>query len=508
MSQININLLKITKGAGIIFIGVIISNFIGIVIQILFGRILGPENYGLFNLGLSVITILGTLIPLGLSQGLTQYIPHNLKQKNYANVKEALKIGFKLPLAISILSTLIVFLLSDQIAIILFHNVGLGIIIKIFSFSLPFWSLHNVQGGIIQAFKKPSYYVYIENILMPLILLGTFLIVTFAGFSLFGAIIGFVFSSFFAFFSYLYLIYFKIFNCKINDSVNNEEKKVIRNQLISISFPLFLSGFTFLFMQYADKILLGIYMTPADVGIYTAALTIASLMLFVYSAFSFNFRPLIAESFAMKKIGEIKNIYSTITKWIFIITAPLLTYIIFYSKDILYLIFGNQFISGSLALSILCVGIAMNGLTGLSGETLVSIRKTKLNLYSEIIGAVSNIVLNIILIPIFGILGAAIGTSISIFLRNASSLLFVNRILKFNPYNFNYLKIIICSILPLIVIYFVLNSYFKNPWDFLLMLPIYLLTYLFLLELTQTLDKLDKDLITNILHQIKILINR
>lgn len=76
------SLKDITKGASIIVIGMVIANLLGLINQILMGRILGPAEYGLFNLGISVLTILCVLPQFGLGQGLTQFIPYNFTQKN------------------------------------------------------------------------------------------------------------------------------------------------------------------------------------------------------------------------------------------------------------------------------------------------------------------------------------------------------------------------------------------------------------------------------------------
>lgn len=500
------SLKSIGKGSSIIIVGIIITNIIGIVNQILLGRFLGSYYYGIFNLALSIMLTLAVLPNFGLGPGLTQFIPHNLKKKKNAEVKEATSFAIKLTIIIGILVSLPLFFLSDYISIVLFHDMNLSIVIKAVAITLTFWSLHNTTGALMQAFKKPEYYVYIENICFPIIQVIIFLLIYYLGFGLMGAILGVMASSVFSSLAYVYL--FKTKLCKSKSFIGKRKKlnKKIRKELISISYPLFLAGFTYLFMQYTDKIIIGLYMTPTDVGVYSAALIIASAILFIYTAFSFNFRPIIAEYFALNDFESMKQIYITITKWIFFITLPLLIYIIIFSKNILQLIYGNSYVYGYLALSILSIGISMNGLTGLSGETLISIRESKLNLYSEITGASTNIILNIILIPFFGILGAAIGTSLSLVFRNSTSLYFVHKKLNFNPYNSNYIKITIISIISFLIIYLIfikINAYYK----FIVILPVYLTLYLILSIYTGCLDAQDKNLLkTAVIYAREILI--
>ncbi len=486
----------ITKGASIIVVGMIIASLIGLVTQILMGRLLGPADYGLFNLGISVIFIICVLPNFGLGSGLTQFIPHNFKQKQYLKIKEAVNFSLKFTLIVGVLAGILLFIFSDQISLNVFHNSELGYVLKILAIALPFWALHLLGSLITQGYKKPNYYVYIENISMPILQLLIFIILSIIGYRLFGALLGFTISAVFASIAYILIFRVKL-DKKVGKNIGIEHKKSIRKEILTLSYPLFLAGFTLLFMQYADKIILGIYKTPTDVGIYTAALTIANIVIFIYTAFSFNSRPILAEYFAIKDFETLRKLYSFLTRWVFLLTVPITVYMIFYSGDILKLMFGAKFTSGSAALSILCLGIAMNALTGISGTTLISIRKPKLNLTSEIVGAVSNIALNILLIPGFGIIGAAIGTSISITLRNFVSLFFVLKILKFNPYNTDYIKIIIYSVLPLTAIY-LLFSKISISWTFLIVIPIFLVINYGILSVTHFFNEFDQVILDNI----------
>ncbi len=495
----------ITKGASIIVVGMIITSVIGLVTQILMGRLLGPADYGLYNLGISVIFVICVLPNFGLGQGLTQFIPHNFKQKRYLEIKEAVNFSLIFTLVVGVFSAILLFMFSNQIALRVFHDSEFGYVLKILAIALPFWALHNLGGLLTQGYKKPNYYVYIENVSMPIILLSIFVILSILGYTLLGALLGFTISAVFASLAYIYIFRVKL-DKKVDKNIEIESKKSIRKEILILSYPLFLAGFTLLFMQYADKIILGIYKTPTEVGIYTAALTIANIVIFLYTAFCFNSRPILAEYFAIKDFKSLRKLYSSLTRWLFLLTVPITIYIIFYSGDILKLIFGAKFTSGSLALSILSLGVAMNALTGISGSALISIRKPKLNLTSEIVGSVSNIALNILLIPSYGIIGAAVGTSISIALRNITSLFFILNILKINPYNTDYIKIIIYSVITLTVIY-LLFSKLNISWAFLIVLPIFLVINYGILSLTHFFDESDQVIINQIKSKVNSIIS-
>ena len=508
-SEIEKSLTTVARGAGIIFFGMIIGNLLGMVNQVLMGRFLGPGNYGLFNLGMSVMAIFCVLPHFGLGSALTQFIPYNIKNNRYDKVKAGIDFSLKFCLIVGVLVSIVLFILSDAIAIKVFHNSELELVIKVLCIALPFWALHNTSAGFIQAFKKPEYYAYIENISMKALQISIFVISILLGYRLFGALFAFICAAIFASIAYIYILYSKLYP-SLNISIFNPKQKKgpVEKELVSLSWPLFLSGFVFLFMGYTDRILLGIYMTSADIGIYAAAFAIANLMLFPFTSFDFIFRPVVSEHFAVKDISGIQKLYISVTKWMFLLTFPAVIYLIFYSRDIIWLVYGESFTTGYLALIVLSMGIAVNGLMGMTGGILIAIKKTKLTLLAEVIGMVSNVGLNIILIPKFGIIGAAIGTSVSISLRRISSMAFMYKELKIHPYNIDYIKIIIASIMPLALISFLFKTYFDTFWTFLIVIPIFLILYFVFLFKTHCFDEFDKSIMKLILKKLLVHLNK
>lgn len=492
--------LLIAKGASVIFFGILIGNIVAILYQFLLGRFLGPEDYGLYNLGISIVVIFAVFPHFGLGSALTQFIPYNLKIRKHDKVNQGVNFSLSFCFIVGLIVAIFLFVFSGYIALEIFHNNNLEYVLQLLSLALIFWPLHNTAQVLMQAFKKPKYFVLVEYISMPVIQVLIFLLFILMGYMLFGAIIAFISSAIFACVAYLV-----IYRTKLIKYLNFREfKKVtVRKELLSLSWPLFLAGSSILVMGYADKILLGIFINPTEVGIYSAALTLATMVLFIYTSFSYNFMPLAAENFAIKEFDKIKNLFSSTTKWIFLITLPVILYIVFFSKDVINLVYGQSYLSGSIVFLILSIGYAMNGFTGLTGEILIAIKKPRLNLVSEIIGAISNLILNIILIPKIGILGAAIGTSTSILLKNISSLTFVYKEVHFHPYNSVFLKIFLIASLSMVSVTFIV-SYLNSFLNFLIVIPFYFIIYFLILLFTNCFDETDKFIIKNSLKKVRL----
>ena len=121
---------------------VIVVTFIGQILgtfnQILLARYLGPDNYGTFNLGLSVLSIVAVLSMAGTSAGTTRYITKYLVSDSYSKLNSTISFSIIFNFISSIIFSLLIFFYSDYIAVSLFDNSNLSFVLKIFSFNTSY----------------------------------------------------------------------------------------------------------------------------------------------------------------------------------------------------------------------------------------------------------------------------------------------------------------------------------------------------------------------------------
>ena len=202
--KIEKNLKLISKSAIIVLIGTIVSKIITFVYRIIVARYYGPEIYGVFSLALIIIGLFVAVSSLGLSQGLVRYVAfyRGKNQKNKLNYT----IHFILIILIlsSIFSGILMFFLSEKIAISLFQNQDLVRFLKIFSFLIPISLLSGFYLSILKAFEEISIYSFIVNILQNIIKLLFIIIFLLIGFG----IDAIIFSYFLGVFIALMVAYF------------------------------------------------------------------------------------------------------------------------------------------------------------------------------------------------------------------------------------------------------------------------------------------------------------
>ncbi len=186
------------------------------------------------------------------------------------------------------------------------------------------------------------------------------------------------------------------------------------------AFPMMLASSAIIILASTDTFLMGVFETNENVGIYNIALKISTLSIFFLQAISSILAPKIAKAYAENDMTNFNKIVSFSIKVNFYLSTSLITIIIVFRKFLLNL-FGEQFVEGEMILIILCLGQVINSFTGPVGVIMQMIGQQNAFRNIVIIALVLNIILTITLIPIYGGIGAAISTSISMFVWNISS---------------------------------------------------------------------------------------
>jgi len=192
---------------------------------------------------------------------------------------------------------------------------------------------------------------------------------------------------------------------------------------------MLLSSSLALIMGLTDTIMLGMFRTEEEVGIYNIALKLSMITSITLMAINTIAAPKFAEFWGKKDLDGLAKVAQQSTKLIFWTSFPVLILFLFFPKPILG-VFGEEFKTGALALIILTIGQFVNAAAGSVGYILNMTGKQKFVQNIIFIGALINIILNYLLIPIFGIIGAALASAVSMIFWNIMFSIKVKYILK------------------------------------------------------------------------------
>ena len=187
--------------------------------------------------------------------------------------------------------------------------------------------------------------------------------------------------------------------------------------LSTFSFWSFLTSGGFMVFAHADTVVIGYYLSNADVGVYQIALRIVAMATFTTVALRSTLWPKVSR---WGKMGEIKLIEESLSRafsYSFILAVPVVVGGILLGDRLLYFLYGAEFVRGYIALVILLIVQIVNIFQFFFNSYLSALDRIKDSFKVTMIAATANIVLNLILIPLIGLEGAAVATLFTMILN-------------------------------------------------------------------------------------------
>lgn len=464
----------IAKAGWIVFIGVLFSKIFGYLFRIVVART-DLELYGTYNLAFSIIGFLIPFVMLGLDGGLIKYGSYYKGKNARKKLDIAISTALKTIILTSAVFAFPLFFFSNKIADF-FDTPMLGIFLRFFSLIIPLMALFNISSSVLTVNKKVGAVVFADsvfnNFLRLVILAGLFYI----GAREFGVILAFLVSYFI---SMIFVFYSakKYFTFRI---------KGFDFKLLKLSLYLLLVFVIGSLLVRTDTIMLGILANVSEVGLYNSALPTAQLLLIFSLSFLAIFLPVITIKYSRGQ--NIREDFQSVTKWIFLSTFPFALLMIFFSKEILLILFGEEYISASATLSILSFSYIFYILGHTSEKVLIMFEKIKVMLLLVLGVFILNILLNLILIPYFhisyghGMYGAAISTGISLFIISFFHIVYAARYSEVKIFNKEYLGILSSGIISIFIVYLIKKLLVvEGIFSFTILSLSFLVLYVFLI---------------------------
>ena len=217
--------------------------------------------------------------------------------------------------------------------------------------------------------------------------------------------------------------YFIVYHLQKQKVVKWKFDKNLALDLLKDSWPLILSGVVVSIYMKVDQVLIKNMLDVKEVGYYAAAVRLSESWYFIPVAISNALFPAIVNAKNINRelyLTRLQKLYDVLA-WIAIgISIP----VSFFSADIINLLYGSKYLSSAPILTIYIWAGAAVFLGVASSQYLVTENLTKISLMRTSIGMIVNVILNIILIPIYGIIGSAVATLISYTLSTFSIVLF------------------------------------------------------------------------------------
>ena len=382
----------VTKNAFWLFLGEIIGRIFKLMIVIFATRKLGVENWGLFSYALSFVSFFYIFGDFGINTLITREM-----SKENTDKYLYLSTSFIIKITILIIMLFLSILLTPKLGNIrLSLNIVTVISILLFSDAMRDFALSINRS--LQKMEREAYSKIITNLII--MVLGIVLITKKADpLSLAIAYAtGSIISSIFMFWS-------------IKNELKKIKIKIYKESLKNIydfSWPFMVTSF-FSFLFSLDSIMLGQMKSVADVGLYSAASRLVLFTTIIPAFFAISIFPILSKY--EKDIKKTSHIFEKTMEVIFTISIPLTVGCFLLSQKIILFVFGSNYITGAATFGILSISILASFPNIILDNYLYSKNLQKKFITTTLLGVIFNIILNILLIPKFGALGAAISTT-------------------------------------------------------------------------------------------------
>ena len=469
---------NLMRGAFYITLSQVAMVFSNYLIHFGLARYFGPSAYGNFGVILSLMFITRTIFMTGLHRAVAKYAS---EYKNRA--RSVLKEGIKLQIIFVLFIFLIYLLFSKRIAGI-FNDFSLNTLILFSAITFLPTGLYNVSAkGYLNGKREFKLQAIAESFNSIIKLISAFVLVYF-GFGLFGAISAYAVAPLFSFGLILFILRKKIFK-KI-------EYKFDIKKLFKFALPL-----SFFYVIITISMELGLLSVKSMLlddnltGFYTSASTLAKIILSLFTALPLTILPSISSAIVDNNLILVKNYINKSLRYSIMILFPITALISSHSEQLISILYSSSFVVAAPTLKILVFGFMFIAVFMLQSSFLSGAGKPIIQTIISTIILVIMYLLNLFLIPNYGMVGAAISTTIAAFVGLVISSMF-------NLIHFKTLmeiKSLVKITLASLIIYFFGYFWSMQGFGFIISFGLLFLLYLCILVLFKEITKEDKDLL-------------
>lgn len=398
-----------------VILSLAVSSLASFLLRIIFGRELGAEGLGIFTLAYSVYYFGMQFAAFGIGPALTRYIAQYVGDS--VAIKNFVSSGMTSAIITGAFTGAILFIFAPYIAVHLFHTPELESMIQLIAFCYPFIAIQMAVSGTLNGFRQMRSYALMNIIQSVSVFVVSIMLVIYFEFKVTGSVLGFVGPTILIGVICPILIRKYV---KLDRSLWN-----IPALRLTARFGFYVGlGNAIIYLNsQVDSILIGYYMDPTEVGLYSVAVLLSQTLILVPSAIQRVTAPTTAMLYGKNDFMGVKTLfYSTLRKSLFmcIIFAIILAVT---SPYIIGIIFPGEYLASYGPLLILLVGYTANASFTAVGATLSSIGKVHIPVRIGAVCAFLNITLNFIFIPHYGIIGAAVATTLTLILNVILSIL-------------------------------------------------------------------------------------
>lgn len=424
-SNLTDSLRALVVGGTLLSVTTVLAQAFGFVETVVLTRALTVEDYGALSVGFTIAWTAGIFAQVGFGSGIKRYVSEYLERGDHHAVAGTVVVGSAVPAVVSGSLATVLFVGAGPLAARVFSTPGLAPVFRGFAVAVIGKTLLDVLAQLALALNRPGLSALAGGFGQSTLRVAAAVAVavfglTATGFAellsvlvAVGALVGFTVTG--------------AMLARIDGSFTYP-----LGSLATFSAPLALSAVAGRILSAADYILLGALTVPGNVGVYRPAFLLGTAVGLLFRSFNQMAYPL----FTRLEAGDHKmvaaELLSVFLFWSFALTVPIFFWVILFAGELLSVFFGPAYVGGAAVLRVVAVVMIVEVIVGPVGTILEVHERTRPVFMSYLIAAGLNIGLNLLLIPVAGLLGAAVATAVSLIVLNGIQLAAARGLISFD----------------------------------------------------------------------------
>jgi len=381
---------------------------IAFLLQVVLARELGVDGYGHYSFVMTVLTFLVFPAKLGFDTTIVRYVSAYRSQQQWGEVKGLLRYSniwsFGLSAAVVLISYSMLWIKKGSMDPDLYDTFMIGLLF------VPFLALATLRQSALQALNEVLFAQMPEKIIRPILLVGCLYTAVYmwnvpskapVAMLLFGISL-----------AVTYGLGALVLRKKTAVHLRDSTAEYHPRKWMRTSLSLMLNAGIYLILGQMGVLMMGMLHGTDESGILSAAVRIAALVTFAMTAINMTAAPLMSSAYAQKDMKRLQKVCTASGIASLAFAGGVLLILVLFGKPIMA-IFGAEFQTGYVPLLVMAIGQFVSALCGQTGMVMTMTGHESILTKALVVSAVLNVVLNAILIPVYGMNGAAVAMCVA-----------------------------------------------------------------------------------------------
>lgn len=440
---------QILVGAGLTFVGRGFDRVTVFAFNALLANLLTTAAYGVYAYAATITMILTVFTSHGAGKSLIRHIPANddnpFRQNAYFGTATISIVLFGL------IGSIGLFVAAPIISAATINVPILTTVLRVFSVLVLLKSLLGLLNEAFVSVGDMKYRTLTNDIFEPALRLVCVIGVLFAGYWLFEAALATVFAL-----AVTVAVAGVLLTVQTPLSIRTPIEMETVRSYYRTALPVAASDVATLLYDRADLLIVGFFLTGELVGIYNAAVVLATILLLPNTAFSSLFRPIASQLHATGNLERLNDLYGVVTRWSLTFGLAAGSFLVVYRTELLA-VFGETFTAGAAVLIWLAVGQLARTATGPSSSLLYLTGNQRILMGIEWTFGIFNVIASILLIQSIGLIGPALSGAVATGAAGISTVIALKRVEGLFPYSWTSIKPIVATVPTILVLLLMQN---------------------------------------------------